>query len=77
MIYLKYVCRLKRNLSKKARKTMKKNTISNDCKNCAYFVVHYANLDGEYYEVTGCQHCINNNLKISERKKRLNNLVVC
>ncbi len=56
---------------------MKDRIISNNCRDCAYFVQHYAKLDGEYYAVTSCLHCNNPNLKLSEQKKRLNNLVIC
>ncbi len=56
---------------------MKKETISNDCRNCAYFVKHYANWRGRYYEVVGCQHCINRELTPRERKQRMNDLVPC
>ncbi|MCM1289391.1 MAG: hypothetical protein NC183_02620 [Corallococcus sp.] len=51
--------------------------ISNNCTECAYFVRHYANIDGKFYPVTGCLHCINQDLTIREQKKRLNNLVAC
>ncbi len=56
---------------------MKNETISNNCRDCAYFVKHYANWRGKYYEVVGCQHCINDELTTRERKQRMNDLVVC
>ena len=56
---------------------MKTPTISNNCRNCAYFVKHYANLHGDFYEVVGCMHCINQDLTTTERTKRMHNLVVC
>ena len=56
---------------------MKKDRILNDCTNCAYFVRHYANLHGKYYLVSGCQHCRNTELTLSEQKKRLNNREIC
>ena len=30
----------------------------NICKNCTYFIQHYAKVDGEFVEVY-CGHCIN------------------
>lgn len=56
---------------------MRKNTISNNCEKCAYFVKHYGNLDGKYYSVTGCKHCINQKLTMREQNKRLDNIVAC
>lgn len=56
---------------------MKKETISNNCNNCAYCVKHYANWRGKYYEVTGCRHCTNRELTTRERKQRMNDIVVC
>lgn len=51
--------------------------IDNNCYNCAYFVKHYANLDGTFYLVSGCMHCIYPDLTLSESKKRMLNSVKC
>ena len=48
---------------------MKKDSMSNKCKNCAHFIRHYANLRGKYFLVSGCLHCINSNLTLSEIKR--------
>ena len=56
---------------------MKTNKIVNNCTNCAYYVKHYANLRGKYFQVTGCLHCINTKLTKREQKARMNNLVAC
>ena len=54
-----------------------KNKILHDCINCAYCVKHYGNLDGKFYLIGGCIHCVNSNLKLTESKKRINNIVKC
>ena len=56
---------------------MKKERIDNNCYKCAYFVKHYANLDGTFYFVNGCMHCIHPDLSLSESKKRMLNIVKC
>lgn len=56
---------------------MKKETIDNNCRNCAFFVKHYANLNGTFYLVGGCMHCINTNLSLRESNKRMSNTVKC
>ena len=60
---------------------MKKNNnieiINNKCFECAYFVKHYANLNGAFYLVLGCKHCINTNLTLNERTKRMLNKAKC
>lgn len=55
----------------------KKETIDNNCLECAFFVKHYANLDGTFYLVNGCKHCINHELTFKEREKRMSNTVKC
>lgn len=61
------------------RKTKNHNLekIDNKCYKCAYFVKHYANLNGMFYLVAGCMHCINTDLSLSERKKRMLNTIKC
>ena len=56
---------------------MKKERIYNNCLECAYFVKHYANLQGTFSIVRGCKHCINSNLTFKEREKRLSDTVKC
>lgn len=57
--------------------TLKKEKIENNCFECAYFVKHYANLDGMFYVVRGCKHCICNEMDFKEKTKRLSNTVKC
>lgn len=58
-------------------KTKAKQTINNNCTECAHFVKHYANLHGKFYLVSGCKHCVNNKLSVNERDKRMSNKVKC
>ena len=55
----------------------KKEKIDNNCSECAFLVKHYANLDGTFYPVCGCKHCINHELTFKEREKRMSNAVKC
>ena len=56
---------------------MKKEKIDNKCLECAFFLKHYANLNGDFYLVNGCKHCINGNLSTRESKQRMSNTVRC
>ena len=65
-----------RNMTYKAR-NQNIEKIDNNCLHCAYFVKHYANLNGTFYLVGGCKHCINSNLSFKESNKRMSNIVKC
>lgn len=49
-----------------ATKTREKQ-INNNCYECAFFVKHYANLNGIFYLVGGCKHCINADFSLATR----------
>ncbi len=59
------------------KKIEMKNDINNDCVNCAHSVQHYGNLKGKFYRMTGCVHCSNPNMKLTERKKSIDNIIKC
>lgn len=53
------------------------NQSNKTCQNCKYFIKHYAKYNGYYYQVTGCGHCINNNLDLRESSKRFKRAFPC
>lgn len=41
----------------------------NGCRNCEYFLKHFANVSGRFYDVLGCGHCLNKDVSRKEFDK--------
>ncbi len=46
------------------------------CKNCRYYVKHFANYNGTYYSIA-YGHCINPGLNLKESDKRIKKMLPC
>ncbi len=47
-----------------------------NCKNCKFYIKHFANYNGYYYDLLS-GHCINNKLDLKESNKRIAKSAPC